>query len=170
MNKKGLNEKYEVGLMIISVVIIIAMMVGMTLYPETGKAIGAAVMHTLTHTFGSTMQLVTVIVLIFLVALAFSKYGNIRFGNCKPQYRTVSWVAMMFFTGLGAGTVYWAFLEWGYHFNAAPALAGAAISEAYAYEISLTYAIYDWGPAAWALLCVFVLPFAYHYYIKKTNY
>lgn len=106
MNKKGLNEKYEVGLMIISVVIIIAMMIGMTLYPETGKAIGAAVMHTLTHTFGSTMQLVTVIVLIFLVALAFSKYGNIRFGNCKPQYRTVSWVAMMFFTGLGAGTVY----------------------------------------------------------------
>ena len=168
-NKKGLNEKYEVGLMIISVVIIIAMMIGMTLYPETGKAIGAAVMHTLTHTFGSTMQLVTAVVLIFLVALAFSKYGNIRFGNCKPQYRTVRWVAMMFFTGLGAGTVYWAFLEWGYHFNAAPALAGAAISEAYAYEISLTYAIYDWGPAAWALLCVFVLPFAYHYYIKKDD-
>ena len=55
----------------------------------------------------------------------------------------MSWVAMMFFTGLGAGTVYWAFLEWGYHFNAAPALAGAPISEAYAYELSLTYAIFD---------------------------
>lgn len=76
---------------------------------------------------------------------------------------------MMFFTGLGAGTVYWAFLEWGYHFNAAPALAGAEISEAYSYELSLTYAIYDWGPTAWALLCIFVLPFAYHYYIKKDD-
>lgn len=168
-NKKKLNEKYEVGLMLISVVIIIGLMIGMTLFPETGKAIGAAIMHALTYTFGSVMQLITVIVLIFLVALAFSKYGNIRFGNCKPQYRTVSWVAMMFFTGLGAGTVYWAFLEWGYHFNAAPALAGSPISEAYAYEMSLTYAIYDWGPAAWALLCVFVLPFAYHYYIKKDE-
>lgn len=60
-------------------------------------------------------------------------------------------------------------MEWGYHFNAAPALAGAPISEAYAYELSLTYAIFDWGPAAWALLCIFVLPFAYHYYIKKDN-
>ena len=50
---------------------------------------------------------------------------------------------MMFFTGLGAGTVYWAFLEWGYHFNAAPQLEGAVVTEAYAYELSL---------AAWALL------------------
>lgn len=152
--KKTLNEKYEVGLMIISVVIIVGLMVGMTLFPETGKTIGAAVMHALTYTFGSVMQLVTAVILIFLVALGFFKYGNIRFGNCKPEYKTVSWVAMMFFTGLGAGTVYWAFLEWGYHFNAAPALAGSAISEAYAYELSLTYAIYDWGPAAWTLLCV----------------
>lgn len=167
--KKKLNEKYEVGLMIVSIVIILALMIGMTLYPEAGKAIGAQVMHALTYTFGSVMQFFTVIVLVFLVALAFSKYGNIRFGNCKPEFKTMSWVAMMFFTGLGAGTVYWAFLEWGYHFNAAPALAGAPISEAYAYELSLTYAIFDWGPAAWALLCIFVLPFAYHYYIKKDN-
>ncbi len=168
-NKKGLNEKYEVGLMIISVIIILALMVSLTMFPEAGKEIGADVMRVLTHTFGSTMQLITAVILIFLVGLGFSKYGNIRFGNCKPEYRTMSWVAMMFFTGLGAGTVYWAFLEWGYHFNAAPALAGAPISEAYAYELSLTYAIYDWGPAAWALLCVFVLPFAYHYYIKNDS-
>lgn len=118
--KKKLNEKYEVGLMIVSIVIILALMIGMTLYPEAGKAIGAQVMHALTYTLGSVMQFFTVIVLIFLVALAFSKYGNIRFGNCKPEFKTMSWVAMMFFTGLGAGTVYWAFLEWGYHFNAAP--------------------------------------------------
>lgn len=94
--KKKLNEKYEVGLMIVSIVIILALMIDMTLYPEAGKAIGAQVMHALTYTFGSVMQFFTVIVLIFLVALAFSKYGNIRFGNCKPEFKTMSWVAMMF--------------------------------------------------------------------------
>lgn len=41
--KKKLNEKYEVGLMIVSIVIILALMIGMTLYPEAGKAIGAQV-------------------------------------------------------------------------------------------------------------------------------
>lgn len=168
-DKRKLSDKYEVGLMIISVIIIAALAIGMSVFPERGKEIGAAVMHMLTHTFGSVMQLITMVILLFLVALAFSKYGNIRFGNSKPEFKTMSWVAMMFFTGLGAGTVYWAFLEWGYHFNAAPALAGAAVSEAYAYELALTYALYDWGPAAWALLCIFVLPFAYHYYIKKDD-
>ncbi|MCI1958923.1 MAG: BCCT family transporter [Clostridia bacterium] len=165
----GLSDKFEIGLMIISILIVIALVAGLSIFPEQGKVFAANVMYVLTHTFGSTMQIITIIVLLFLVGLGFSKYGNIRFGHCKPQYKTISWVAMMFFTGLGAGTVYWAFLEWGYHFNAAPQLAGVPISEAYAYELSLAYSIYDWGPAAWALLCVFVLPFAYHLYIKNDK-
>ena len=69
------------------------------------------------------------------MALGFSKYGSIRLGKEKPDYKTSSWVAMMFFTGLGAGTVYWAFLS-GAITNAAPQLEGAVVTEAYAYEPS----------------------------------
>lgn len=168
-NKSKLSDKYEVMLMIISLLVITVIVVGLTMYPEQGKAIAGSVLHMLTNTFGSTMQLITVIIIIFLVGLCFSKYGNIRLGNSKPQYSTLSWVAMMFFCGNGAGTVYWAFLEWGHHFNAAPQLNGVAVSEAMNYELSMAYTFFDWGPSAWALLCVFVLPFAYHYYIKKDN-
>ncbi|MCI1931172.1 MAG: BCCT family transporter [Clostridia bacterium] len=135
----GLRDKFEIGLMVISILIVIALMAGLSMFPEQGKTFAANVMYVLTHTFGSTMQIITIIVLLFLVGLGFSKYGDIRFGHCKPEYRTISWVAMMFFSGLGAGTVYWAFLEWGYHFNAAPQLAGVHISEAYTYELSLAY-------------------------------
>ena len=158
--KKPLSQRYEVGLMVVSVIIVAALVAGISIFPEKGKEVAAAAMHMMTYTFGSTMQFITVIILIFLVALGFSKYGSIRLGKEKPDYKTSSWVAMMFFTGLGAGTVYWAFLEWGYHFNAAPQLEGAVVTEAYAYELSLAYAMFDWGPAAWALLCIFVLPFA----------
>lgn len=168
-NKKSLKERYEVGLMSISVLIIIALVAGLTMFPEKGKIVAGQLMNMLTKTFGSTMQIITVIILTFLVALSFSKYGEIRLGDSRPEYKTMSWVAMMFFCGLGAGTVYWAFLEWGYHFNAAPQLAGVAVTEAYNYELSLAYSFFDWGPAAWALLCIFVLPFAYHYYIKKDK-
>ena len=167
--KKPLSQRYEVGLMIVSVIIVAALVAGISIFPEKGKEVASAAMHMMTYTFGSTMQFITVIILIFLVALGFSKYGSIRLGKEKPDYKTSSWVAMMFFTGLGAGTVYWAFLEWGYHFNAAPQLEGAVVTEAYAYELSLAYAMFDWGPAAWALLCVFVLPFAYHYYVKNDK-
>ncbi len=167
--KEKLTEKYEVVLMALSIIIILALVAGLTVYPEQGKAVAASVLNLLTHTFGSTMQLFTVLVIIFLVAICFTKYGDIRLGKAKPEYSTLSWVAMMFFCGNGAGTVYWAFLEWGHHFNAAPQLAGVPVSEAMNYELSMAYTFFDWGPSAWALLCVFVLPFAYHYYIKKDN-
>ncbi len=167
--KKTLGQKYRVGLFVISIAIIAGVVLYFTMFPEGGLALGRTLMHFLTYTFGSSMQFLTVLILIFLIGISFSKYGSIRMGNKKPKYRTISWVAMMFFCGNGAGTVYWAFLEWGYHFNAAPQLRGVAISEPYAYELSMAYTFFDWGPSAWALLCVFVLPFAYHYHVKKDN-
>ena len=155
--------------MVSSILIIAAIVAVFTIFPENGKSIAASTLHVLTRTFGSTIQVITIFILLFLVVLSISKYGDIRFGNQKPQYSTVTWVAMMFFCGNGAGTVYWAFLEWGYHFKAAPQLNGVPISEAMNYELSLAYTFFDWGPSAWALLCVFVLPFAYHYHIKKDD-
>ena len=168
-NTGSLFERYDVPLMIISLAIIAAMVVGFTLFPEQGNAVAGKVMYFLTHTLGSPMQIISLLILVFLIGLSFSKYGDIRFGKAKPEFSLISWVAMMFFCGNGAGTVYWAFLEWGYHFNAAPMLHGVAFSESYAYELSLAYAYFDWGPLPWALLCVFVLPFAYHYHIKQDN-
>lgn len=162
-------ERYDVLLMAISLAIIGAVVFVFTVYPEYGNAMAGKVMYFLTHTLGSPMQVISMIVMVFLVGLAFSKYGDIRLGKAKPDYKLFSWVAMMFFCGQGAGTVYWAFSEWGYHFNANPVLHGYQPSEAYMYELSLAYAFYDWGPLPWALLCVFVLPFAYHYHIKKDN-
>ena len=169
MEKNSISQKYEVGLMIASLAVVAVMVVGLTVFPEQGVSISHAIMYLLTHTFGSVMQLIALFIFFALIILALSKYGNIRLGNSKPEYPVVSWVAMMFFCGNGAGTVYWAFLEWGHHFNASPLLHGAQISEAYNYEQSLAYCFYDWGPIAWAMLCVFVIPFAYHYYIKKDD-
>lgn len=155
--------------MIASLCIVAVMVIGLTVFPEQGVELSHKIMNLLTHSFGSVMQLIALGILLFLIVLALSKYGDIRLGKEKPEYSNMSWVAMMFFCGNGAGTVYWAFLEWGYHFNAAPQLNGAEVSETYNYEQSLAYCFYDWGPIAWAMLCVFVLPFAYHYYIKKDK-
>jgi len=168
-NKGKLSEKYEVGLMVISIIIIAAVVIGLTVFPEQGVAIANSIMSLITKTFGSGIQVFSLAIIIFLVALCFTKYGDIRFGNKKPKYSTLSWVAMMFFCGNGAGTVYWAFLEWGYYYNAPPLLNGSAVNDAMAYELATAYNFFHWGPTAWALLCVFTLPFAYHYYIKKDD-
>lgn len=87
--KKPLSQRYEVGLMVVSVIIVAALVAGISIFPAKGKEVAAAAMHMMTYTFGSTMQFITVIILIFLVALGFSKYGSIRLGKEKPDYKTL---------------------------------------------------------------------------------
>ncbi len=171
LNKKKtkLSERYEIILMAISVLLIVAFVTGLTLFPEEGNALANSILKLLTHTFGSPIMIITLVILLFLIGICFTKYGDIRLGNEKPKYKTITWVAMMFFCGNGAGTVYWAFLEWGHFFNASPQLNGAEIDEAMKYELSMAYDFMHWGPSAWAMLCVFALPFAYHYHIKKDE-
>ena len=169
MEKKPLSQKYEIGLMVVSLLFVAALVVMLTVWPEKGMAFTESIRHFIIYSMGSVIQFIALGIFVGLIILAMSKYGNIRLGHSKPEYKTVSWVAMMFFCGNGAGTVYWAFLEWGYHFNSAPQLYGSEISEAYAYERSMAYCFYDWGPIAWAMLCVFVLPFAYHYHVMKDD-
>ena len=90
-NKKGkLTDKYEVGLMIVSILVIVALVAALTLFPVEGKEVAAKVLSILTETFGSPMMLVTLGVVIFLIAICFTKYGEIRFGNEKPQYSTLA--------------------------------------------------------------------------------
>ena len=84
--KKGKwTERYEVGLMVISIALILALVVALTLFPEEGKAAAAGVMAFLTQTFGSPMMLIAFGVIVFLICICFMKYGEIRFGNEKPQ-------------------------------------------------------------------------------------
>ena len=59
---------------------------------------------------------------IFAVFLAVSKYGRIPLGRTgeKPQFRTVSWIAMMFSAGMGIGLMFFGAYEPLYHFASPP--------------------------------------------------
>ena len=58
--------------------------------------------------------------LVFSLYLAFSRYGKIRLGgqNERPEFRTVSWIAMMFSAGMGIGLMFFGVAEPMYHFGA----------------------------------------------------
>ncbi len=169
MDNTKINDKYEVWLMAISVSVIIVMILTLTAYPDWGANIASNAFNFMSVRFGSTMQVIGVGALIFLIWMAMSKYGAIQLDGNKPEHSNFSWYAMMFFCGNGAGTLYWVFLEWGYHFNANLQLGGVAVSEAMNYERALAYSIFDWGPSMWAVCGLFIIPFAYHYHIKKDG-
>jgi len=51
--------------------------------------------------------------LIFSIALAFSRYAEIRQGRDdeKPQYSYFGWISMLFAAGMGIGLIFWGVSE-----------------------------------------------------------
>ncbi|WP_317855281.1 BCCT family transporter [Chakrabartyella piscis] len=168
MKKENLKQ-YEMPLMIISIAIILFLTAMLTIFPDQSNALANDIFQILTRTFCSPMVLISVIITTLFIGLALSKYGNIRLGTGKPEFSTFSWLAMIFFCVNGAGTMYWAFIEWPNLYLAAPQLNGVAISDDFALEMSTALNLYNWGPNALVWLLIFNVPFAYWYYVKKEN-
>ena len=98
--------------------------------------------------------------LVFLVLLAFSRYGDIRLGpdDAKPEFNFLSWTAMLFAAGMGIGLMYFGVGEPLQHYlNPPTQVAGtpAAAREA------LTSTFFHWGFHAWAIYGVMGLVLAY---------
>ena len=59
---------------------------------------------------------------VFVLWLALGKFGNIPLGKDgeKPEFRTVSWIAMMFAAGMGIGLMFYGVAEPLYHYISPP--------------------------------------------------
>lgn len=96
---------------------------------------------------------------VFCFALAFSKYGKIKFGKDedKPEYSNFSWFAMLFGAGMGIGLVFWSIAEPVYHFLYGPSYAGAPGSTQAA-EWAMAISFFHWGVSAWAVYVIVGIP------------
>ena len=117
--------------------------------------------------FAFVYLLAGVSTLSLLIWLAASKYGKIRLaaGDEQPEFGGLSWAAMLFCAGVGAGLMYWAPIEWAYYIDAPPY--GAKVGSVAAAEWASSYGIFHWGPTAWAFYCLPTIAIAYPYYVKK---
>jgi glycine betaine transporter len=97
---------------------------------------------------------------VFCLAVAFSRFGNIRLGKDdeKPEFSLSAWFAMLFAAGMGIGLVFWGVAEPIYHF-AGPPFADprtpAAASEA------MRTVVFHWGLHPWACYATVALVLAY---------
>jgi len=153
-----------------SIALILAACVPLFLFPETGSEFLIGVYGQVSSHFGFLYLLSGMAVLIFLLWLALGPYGKVRLSSEdeEPEFSTLSWTAMLFCAGVGAGLMYWAPIEWGYYYGAPPF--GVEPRSAEAAEWASTYGIFHWGPTAWALYCLPTVAIAYPYYVKKITF
>ncbi|MDJ1133829.1 BCCT family transporter [Streptomyces iconiensis] len=99
---------------------------------------------------------------IFSLWLAFSRYGKITLGKEgeKPEFRTVSWVAMMFSAGMGIGLMFYGVSEPLSHYSTPPPGTDPADS-AEAMQTSLSTTLFHWTLHPWAIYAVVGLAIAY---------
>ncbi|PRX48868.1 BCCT family transporter [Salegentibacter salegens] len=105
------------------------------------------------------------IFLVFLVYLALGQFGNMRIGgpNAKPEFKTLSWFAMLFSAGMGIGLLFFSVGEPVMHFTAPPT---AEAGTAAAAQEAMNFTFLHWGFHAWGVYALVGLALAYFTYTR----
>ena len=104
---------------------------------------------------------------VFVLWLALSRFGNIPLGRDdeEPEFRTISWIAMMFSAGMGIGLMFYGVSEPVTHFVTPPPGTGdPGNPEAVQHAMATT--LFHWTLHPWAIYAVVGLAIAYGVYRK----
>ena len=160
-------KKKDVPLIAISLAAIVFIAATLSLFPHQTAQAADSIFNGVTRLLGSTVQVLVLLALGLVLYLATSKYGNIRLGEGKVEYSTLSWLFMFICAGLGSSTLYWGVAEWAYYYQT-PGL-NIAPQSPKALEYSIPYSFFHWGVSAWATYTLASLIMAYHFHVRKNK-
>lgn len=143
---------------------IIIISIALTLiFREQAEAYFVEIQDFISNTVGWFFVLCVNIFLIFIIYLAFSKYGDIRIGgkDARPEFKTISWFAMLFSAGMGIGLLFWSIAEPVTHFITPPLAEGGTPLAA---QEAMNFTFLHWGFHAWGVYALVGLSLAYFTY------
>jgi choline/glycine/proline betaine transport protein len=148
-----------------SVIIIIIIITLTLLFKDGAEEYFTATQDFVANKAGWFFILSINIFLIFMVFLAFSQFGQLRIGgkNAKPEFKTMSWFAMLFSAGMGIGLLFWSISEPIYHFLTPPMAEGGTAEAA---KEAMKFTFLHWGFHAWAVYALVGLSLAYFSYSR----
>ncbi|WP_243744569.1 BCCT family transporter [Streptomyces hainanensis] len=131
-----------------------------SLAEASGDALGAIIHHA-----GWGFVLAASGFVVFALWLAMSRYGRITLGKEgeKPEFRTISWIAMMFSAGMGIGLMFWGVSEPLAHYATAPPGTSPA-DDGERMTTALSTTLFHWTLHPWAIYAVVGLAIAYSVY------
>ncbi|SHE76165.1 choline/glycine/proline betaine transport protein [Psychroflexus salarius] len=146
----------------------ILIIIGITLtliFKDTAEDYFAKIQDSVSE-FGGWFYILCVnIFLIFMVYVAFSKFGKLRLGgeNAEPEFKTLSWFAMLFSAGMGIGLLFFSVAEPVTHFNSPPTADSQTIEAA---KEAMNFTFLHWGLHAWAIYALVGLSLAFFTYSR----
>lgn len=157
-HRRPVTDKAVFG---ITGIIVVAIVAWGLLSPTSFQPTMSAILSWVVTNLGWLFIISSTCFVLFAVWLALSRYGRIPLGadDDKPEFNTVSWIAMMFSAGMGIGLIFWGVTEPLTHFvNPPPGLADSKAGTA------LATALFHWGFHPWSMYAVVGLSIAYGSY------
>ena len=137
-----------------SILVLILVLFGMFMPARFGEMTGA-LSNYITVTFGWYYMILVTVIILFSVFLIFSPIGKLKLGkpNDEPEFRTISWLAMLFSAGMGIGLVFYGASEPISHYLAPPST-DRETKEAFMESMRST--IFHYGFHPWAVYGIVV--------------
>jgi choline/carnitine/betaine transport len=146
----------------IAAVLVVAFIAWGAVSTATLSSVASAVLDGIMSAGGWAFVLAASGFVVFALWLAFSRYGKIPLGRDgeAPEFRTVSWIAMMFSAGMGIGLMFYGVSEPLQHFTSPPPGTVAANSDQ-ALDVAMATTLFHWTLHPWAIYAVVGLAIAY---------
>ncbi|NBE52879.1 BCCT family transporter [Streptomyces boluensis] len=154
----------------VTAVLTLAFVVWGAVSTDTLESVSTSMLNGLIHNGGWAFVLAASGFVVFALWLAISRYGKITLGaeGEDPEFRTVSWIAMMFSAGMGIGLMFYGVSEPLTHYGSpppgtSPADAGAKM------EVSMATTLFHWTLHPWAIYAVAGLAIAYSCFRRRRR-
>lgn len=138
--------------------------------PDAANAFFKSLQAVVTDNGGWFYILTVAIIVLFVVILGFSRYGDIRLGpdHATPEFSKLTWLSMLFAAGMGIGLMFFGVAEPVMHFLAPPTADPASVA---AVREAMKTTFFHWGVHPWAIYAAVALVlgyFAYRHHLPLT--
>ncbi|MER5772520.1 BCCT family transporter [Streptomyces sp. NPDC001985] len=154
----------------VTAVLTLAFVVWGSLATDALQSISSSMLNGLIHNGGWAFVLGASGFVVFALWLAISRYGKIPLGQEGegPEFRTVSWVAMMFSAGMGIGLMFYGVSEPLAHYTNPPPGTDPQDSGD-RMEVAMATTLFHWTLHPWAIYAVVGLAIAYSTFRRRRR-
>lgn len=160
LKKWQAESTFKAQIFLPSVLFISCVTVFCIAFPQLAQTSLDTIKNSLFHHFSWFYIFAGSIFFLFLIALSFSRLGDIKLGadTDEPEFGFGSWMAMLFAAGMGIGLMYFGVAEPILHYLKP---IHDNLSEAERMKEAMMTTFYHWGVHAWGIYGVIALALAY---------
>ena len=146
-----------------SAVIILALVIYSVAFQEHAQTVFSTAQAWIITNVSWLYILAVALILLMVVLLAFSRYGDIKLGpdHSEPDYSALTWFAMLFSAGMGIGLMFFGVAEPVMHFLSPPTGEGGTTMAA---REAMKVTFFHWGLHAWSIYAIVAMILAYFAY------